>query len=80
LEEPFSANFLGLRRESSALLIGKLKSLSAQLLPQGSSCWCRLTQPAKISIRNRSGRAFVSPSLSQRGPKKRAEIADSMLA
>jgi hypothetical protein len=36
LEEPSSANLLGLRRESSALLIGKPKSLSVQLRAQGS--------------------------------------------
>ena len=35
LEEPFSADLLGLHRESAALLIGKPKSLPAQLLPQG---------------------------------------------
>ncbi len=35
LEEPFTANLLGLRRESVALLIGKPKSLSTQLFAQG---------------------------------------------
>ena len=35
-EESFSADLLGLHRESSALLMGKPKLLSVQLLPQSS--------------------------------------------
>ncbi len=45
-----------------------------------TSCWCRLTQPAKISIRNCSGRAFISPSSGQRCPERWVEIADLVLA
>jgi len=36
LEEPFSADFLGPRREPSTLLIRKPQSPSTQLLLQGS--------------------------------------------
>jgi hypothetical protein len=36
LEEPSSADLLGLYREPSTLLIGEAESLPAELLPQGS--------------------------------------------
>jgi len=39
-----------------------------------------MTRPAKVSIRNCSGKAFIDPSSGQRRPKKWAEIVDSMLA
>lgn len=45
-----------------------------------TSCWCRSTQPAKISIRKCSGRAFVGLSSGQQGTEGRAEIVDLALA
>ena len=70
-------------------MISEVESLSSQLLPQSAilrgrysitSCWCRLTQPAKISIKNCSGKAFNSPSLGQRWPIESAEVANLVIA
>ncbi len=36
MKEPLPADFLGLRREPSTLLISKAEPLPAELLPQGS--------------------------------------------
>ena len=65
------------------------KPLSAELLPQGivfllkvfdHALLMSIDQPATVSIRKCSDKAFIDPSLGPRRPAESAEIVDSMFA
>ena len=90
LGEPFSADLLGLRGETSALLVGESQSFSAQLLPQGSVFLLEIlghvllvaTDPACEDQHQELQRQSVHRVDSRAGSSSQrwAEIEDSALA